>query len=89
MSIDDKFDKITKESWDKVFKKAITEVESNIHELSNSYIGLLQLRAQYRKEYKTHRIAHLYNGKEGIISYKVLGARHIGYSKNRKGDEDF
>jgi hypothetical protein len=74
----------TKETWDKLFKEAIITTEEQIHQLSKTYISLLQMRSQYRREYKTNRIIHMADFDEGIISYKVGAKRRMGYQSNNQ-----
>ncbi len=75
-------DSITKKEFDSLFKEAIVATEEQIHELSKNYVNMLQFRAQYRDDYKTNRIIHLFDG--NTIQYELGTKRNIGFKYKNK-----
>jgi len=75
---------VTKESWDKTFKEAITNAEEEIKTYMTLYRQLLDMRSKYRKEYKEYRIKHLVDLDKGIITYELGTKRKIGYDYKGK-----
>jgi mRNA-degrading endonuclease YafQ of YafQ-DinJ toxin-antitoxin module len=69
-------DEVTKEQFDEDFKQAITGHELLIKEDMQVYIGLLDFRSQYRKDYATHHLKHYIEN--GILKYNKQETRVIG-----------
>jgi len=78
-------EKVTKEIFDETFKEAITNVEQQLQTLSKTYIALLQMRTQYRKDYKTNRLIHQIDFDKGVITYKLGASRKLGYDYKNRG----
>jgi len=76
---------ITKKVWDENFKETIVNIEDTLKYLHNQYITMLDFRAQYRKDYATHRIIHYLETKKKIpiITYKKLTPRKIGFQTKK------
>ena len=70
---------VTKEEWDKYREELVNEITENIIVNMDIYHTLLKLDIKYRKEYKNNRIVHQIDYEEGTITYKLNGARKIGF----------
>ena len=80
---------VTKEEWDKYREELVNEITENIIVNMDIYHTLLKLDIKYRKEYKNNRIIHQLDEEEGIITYKLNGARKIGFQiPYKSGDKN-
>lgn len=77
-------EKITKDTFDKLFKNSLEMNEEDLLKASQMYIALIDFRRTYRQDYKTHRINHLFDDETGAISYKKIARRDIGFHGDNK-----